>query len=506
MTVLLTVVIDAAIRGLVVASAIGAVLMLVPRHSARLRLRAWTLVLYAVIAMPIVALAAPAWRSVVPPVPVFGDALAFQTTGRVQLADIGQDVAPVPAVVPASTAWPLFAPAIYAVGLVWLGCQALLGWRVMRRLYRRARPVHDAVLIDRLLRHTRAARLQKTPRLMESSDLFSPVTMFVRRPVVVLPADWRTWPAEQLDGVIAHEFAHIARRDAWTQRLALLYRAVFWFSPLSWWLQRQLSRLAELASDESALAAGVEPLAYADALLGFYVRARNYPRLMSWHLAMARRDDADAARRIERILSWKGGPDMTRIKLILAGVAILIAPLTVLAASVRMAPATVPAIVAPIANIGAVAPLPMPAMPAAPNFANGKSVPHPPPDVLTPPAIQAPTPQPPAVREPQDDDFLKGAYEMNTAGLVKPVLVKGAMPRYTPEAMRQKLQGTVEIDVIIGTDGTVTKARVKVSLDKLYGLDESALETAKQWTFTPGLLKDEPVAVHTILKLEFRLH
>src|SRR4029079_3286304 len=170
--------------------------------------------------------------------------------------------------------------------------------------------------------------------LTESPDLFSPVTVFVRRPMVVLPDDWRAWPAEQLDGVLAHELSHVARHDALTQRLALIYRAMFWFSPLSWWLQRQLGRLAELASDESALAAGVEPVTYAGALLACFVRAHERPRRAVWHLAMARRDDADAARRIERILSWKGGPSMTRTRFVLAGVGILVAPLTVLAASV----------------------------------------------------------------------------------------------------------------------------------------------------------------------------
>jgi len=79
-------------------------------------------------------------------------------------------------------------------------------------------------------------------------------------------------------------------------------------------------------------------------------------------------------------------------------------------------------------------------------------------------------------------------------------------PRYTPDGMRQKLQGTVTVDVIIGTDGTVTKARIQVSLDKATGLDEAALTAARQSTFTPGTLQGQPVPVHTFLVLEFRLH
>jgi len=197
---------------------------------------------------------------------------------------------------------------------------------------------------------------------------------------------------------------------------------------------------------------------------------------------------------------------MTRIKVILAGIGVLLAPLTVLAASVHFAPATLPAIIAPIANIDALTPLPAATAPAVPT---ALSIPKPaPPAPPVPEAVQTPVPKPPADPQKSEDDleFLKGAYELNTLDLVKPTSVHMQMPRYTPDAMRQKLQGVVELDIIIGTDGTVTKARVKVSLDKIYGLDQSALETAKQWTFTPGTLKGEAVPVHTVLKLEFRLH
>jgi beta-lactamase regulating signal transducer with metallopeptidase domain len=95
--------------------------------------------------------------------------------------------------------------------------------------------------------------------------------MFVRRPMVVLPDDWRAWPAEQLDAVLAHEVSHVARPGRVDATSCPRISRDLWFSPLSWWLHRQLGRLAELASDESALAAGVEPVTYAGALLACFV-------------------------------------------------------------------------------------------------------------------------------------------------------------------------------------------------------------------------------------------
>ncbi len=111
----------------------------------------------------------------------------------------------------------------------------------------------------------------------------------------------------------------------------------------------------------------------------------------------------------------------------------------------------------------------------------------------------------PAPQDP-DAEFLKGSVGTDTPGLLLPVASRQLMPKYTPDAMRQKIQGTVVVELVVAADGTVSKARIKQSLDKASGLDESALETAKKWTFTPGMLNGQPVAVHLQINLEFRLH
>lgn len=507
MTALLTFIGEAALRGLVVAAAIGAVLALVPRLSATLRLRAWTVVLYAILALPIVGLLAPAWNWPVSPVPVFSSRTTAAPVAGLPTTSAGISDSETAQTATVSVA--AIATTIYVAGVSWFVFQAGLGWVFVQRLRRRSRVIDDEDVLDRLADHSRSAGLTSAPILAESRGLFAPITMFVRRPMIVLPDDFRAWPADQMEAVLAHEASHVARRDALTQRLALAYRAIFWFSPLSWWLQRQLGRLAELASDESALASGVEPVTYAGALLACFVRAHERPRPAAWHLAMARRDDRDAARRIERILSWKGGSSMTRTRFVLAGIGVLAAPLTVLAASVRFAPEILPAISAPPAIVVAGPSLPSVPEVAAPVATRTQATtPVPKPTPPSPPAQQTPAPQLPADRQKADEDleFLKGAYEMNTPELIKPTITKMVYPKYTPDGMRQKLQGTVTVEIIIGPEGTVTKSRIQASLDKIYGLDAAALEAARQCTFTPATLQGQAVAVHTILQMEFRLH
>src|SRR5688572_2144962 len=71
----------------------------------------------------------------------------------------------------------------------------------------------------------------------------------------------------------------------------------------------------------------------------------------------------------------------------------------------------------------------------------------------------------------QIDEFRKGAFASDTKGLALPEVLREAKPVYTQNAMKEKLQGTVELEVVVGVDGTVSRVRVTKSLDKTYGLD-----------------------------------
>src|SRR6185503_5977564 len=114
-----------------------------------------------------------------------------------------------------------------------------------------------------------AAGLARAPGLKESGQVAVPATLCVQHPVVLLPSDWRRWHPGDLDAILIHELSHVARGDALTQQLALIYRALFWFSPLAWWLNRHIIDLAEQASDEEVLSRGADQNRYARMLLGF---------------------------------------------------------------------------------------------------------------------------------------------------------------------------------------------------------------------------------------------
>jgi bla regulator protein BlaR1 len=102
---------------------------------------------------------------------------------------------------------------------------------------------------------------------LTSASCVVPVTVGLLHPRIILPKSSRGWPQAQLDAVLAHEGEHIRRRDPLFQWLALLNRALFWFHPLAWWLERKLSGLAEEACDAAVIARGHDPREYSEYLL-----------------------------------------------------------------------------------------------------------------------------------------------------------------------------------------------------------------------------------------------
>jgi protein TonB len=112
--------------------------------------------------------------------------------------------------------------------------------------------------------------------------------------------------------------------------------------------------------------------------------------------------------------------------------------------------------------------------------------------VLQPPASAAQptadTPWPPVgVFRPGDD-------------VTPPRLLEEARPRYTPDAMRAKIQGSVFLQAVVEPDGTVGEVRVTRSLDRKFGQDDEAVKTLKKWRFTPG--SKDGVAVPVLVEVQ----
>ncbi|HEX6162139.1 MAG TPA: M56 family metallopeptidase [Vicinamibacterales bacterium] len=90
-------------------------------------------------------------------------------------------------------------------------------------------------------------------------------------------------------------------------------------------------------------------------------------------------------------------------------------------------------------------------------------------------------------------------------GITLPSVVKEVKPQYTAAAMQAKIQGSVRLECVVNEQGDISETKVTKSLDTVYGLDQAALDAAKQWKFRPGQKDGKPVAVVITLELTFTL-
>ena len=82
--------------------------------------------------------------------------------------------------------------------------------------------------------------------------------------------------------MLAHELAHVERRDTVTSLLARINRCIFWFHPLAWWLERKLALTAEQAADDAGVQAVGESRKYAEVLLDMAEIVRQRGSRFAW--------------------------------------------------------------------------------------------------------------------------------------------------------------------------------------------------------------------------------
>lgn len=89
------------------------------------------------------------------------------------------------------------------------------------------------------------------------------------------------------------------------------------------------------------------------------------------------------------------------------------------------------------------------------------------------------------------------------SGVEPPRLLKEVKAAYTDEARRRNLSGSVEMEITIRRDGSVSDVRILRGLGA--GLDERAVAAVRQWRFAPARMKGTPVDVIVEVSVEFSL-
>ncbi len=257
-------------------------------------------------------------------------AVAMDTIGQPAAAAVAAAAAttatapPAPPPTGALAAMPAVLLAIWFAGASLVIIAWWLRWRRVAASVTHAEPSTDQRVLGAL------RRLQPSARpiaLVSTSSILEPGIFGIVRPVLLWPRHvTRHLTDAQIDAIVAHELAHVRRRDNLTAVIHMLAQAVFSFYPPTWWIGARLMDERERACDEDVVRLGADPREYATGILNVCRHAVASPLICA-----AAVSGGNLSKRIERIITNAAGQPLTRAR------KVLLLTLAALAAAVPIA-------------------------------------------------------------------------------------------------------------------------------------------------------------------------
>src|SRR5260370_4306821 len=164
--------------------------------------------------------------------------------------------------------------AVWLVGFLFLVERLIRQHRKVAELIQRSHPVSDPRLLDSMNKLATEMGIKQPISLRSCVDLDAPLITGLRRPVIMFPASAQgSLEENSLELALAHELAHLKRRDLLWSWVPILAHTFFWFFPASWLSLRVYSPASEEACDADALrVTRGQPDTYARLLLAFCTR------------------------------------------------------------------------------------------------------------------------------------------------------------------------------------------------------------------------------------------
>lgn len=233
--------VNSLLEGTVICVMAALTLRVAPRQNAATRFGVWFLALVTIAALP--------WLGGL--LPHAADGAALTKPAAITLPD----------------SWAFYALALWGAAVMWFGfglTRALLHLQALRR---DCVPVDmstlDPILQETLQRHGARRRVA----LCRSEQVKVPTAVGLLNPMILVPS-WvmRDLSPFELNQVLLHELAHFRRWDDWTNLAQQILKAVFFFHPAVWWIDRKVAIEREMACDDAVLAETRTPRAYAECL------------------------------------------------------------------------------------------------------------------------------------------------------------------------------------------------------------------------------------------------
>jgi TonB family protein len=350
----------------------------------------------------------------------------------------GIGVLPLPGWLPATIA------ISYAVVIAWFAARFLWWALSLSVLRREAVPVH--LTGEAALFWSRCSKGFAGVSIAASSRIFSPVTMGLGRKLILLPASMaELLTVADLHTVIAHEFAHIRRKDFLKN---LLYQGLslpVTYHPLFWLTRARIMESREMVCDHMATE-----------LTGRNEYAQSLLRLASLLVAGKLHTTPHTIGIFDANVFERRLMNLTEKHKEIQGVC----RVAIVAACAALG----------LATCGTALALGM--------HVNGVSA--------------------------GDSSSASKAPKQITVSskVMSGNLLTKAVPVYPPAAKKAKIQGTVVLSVVIGDDGNVKNIQVVSGPNEL---QQASIDAVRQWTYKPYLLNGDPVEVKTTINIIYSL-
>lgn len=279
-----------------------------------------------------------------------------------------------------------------------------------------------------------------------SSQIYGPITIGIMRRLVLLPPEMlAALPGTELRTALAHEFAHMRRHDFSKNLLYELVSLPVRFHPVLALTRNRLMESREMVCDQ--MAAGLaDQHEYARSLLRLASLLVDGRPARTPH-AIGIFDAATFERRVMRLTKKTSQPSALR-------------RFTTAAACVLIGTSVCAITVALSVHVDAL-----------------------------------------AASDEQHPSKTTGPVAVS-ADVMQNQIVHKVQPVYPEEAKKERIQGKVELDAVIGKTGDVEELKV-VSGPK--ELQQSALDAVRQWTYKPFLVNGDPVDVKTTINVFYTL-
>jgi beta-lactamase regulating signal transducer with metallopeptidase domain len=236
-------IVDCLVEGTLITIFASLLLGIARRQNSATRFATWFSVLIAIAVLPL--LGGLAWS---------------QRTG-LPAATLSKSVITLP------VSWTLYLFATWAVIAGW----SLLGvgrglWH-LHVLRKTCIPIDPALLDARLHETLGRNQSSRAVALCTSDRVQVPTAIGLVNPAVVIPG-WvmQELSTDELNQILLHELAHLRRWDDWTNLMQKVVKALFFFHPAVWWIEKRVSLEREMACDDAVLAETASPRAYAECL------------------------------------------------------------------------------------------------------------------------------------------------------------------------------------------------------------------------------------------------